>query len=819
MNRNLINDWFGIRVFCLCVLVLFTQPLMAQQHLRVADGYDNQIVVLNPQLSFAPQNGGVPRLHYLSLRHLREIRIGQNILSQTFAYAVTPRVQSLRWKYSGASALPVVADFEFNRVNRIELKVYDGEQWQHVLSPAYAAFNFDFLLPSPNDLSQVEWAFLQGDYVFRRTFIVFATQRNKSFTLDTLGFVSGFTNTYDPGRAMTMQRHGDSAKSVAITTDSSFNVFFDNGTRWQQYNVAIKASLFGDVYGGTLLDGTPFWLTRNYFVQLHEERLVADSLAVLPTAGILICRALFQDEKARLHALYALSTTQGFLYYYVHRNEGVWSIEEIPLPSSFLGFALSAQGDTVLLAYAGSNREINLAKRIAPATWRMNHIDVAGDVGHDVNAARHPLDGHLTLAYYDRTNGDLKIAHGGMRSPLSYTDVWSALRVDSAGNVGRLPALAWANDTLHAVYLDDSRGLLQHGRHIKQSDSTFGAWQIETIDSIGAAQTRHQLLYDKEGTLRVAYSSAHTGELRLATRTQEDWQIHRFASVERADEPGEINLFSDPAGLRIGYVRAGRLRLGTRAGNGAWNFEDISSRKPVIYAVWATDASGRRHVLYRARNGFHDEIRHITENGVEQVVMTTVTNDTRLRLQASANYNTLMLGLVDDGVLKLVCYRNERWLQFIQSSASASEAGFDFLFEVNASTFMFYREAAPDGNPFPTALSGDLISEFWPGIVDDVKQREVMEAAHSGFSVFPNPFNAATRIQFTASGETPSTLVIHNVLGQVVREYSFNKTVEMRQTITWDGKDALGIAAPSGVYVVRLNRGAHVSSQKIVLLR
>ncbi len=805
-------------VFC---AMLFLSHSLVAQYTSVVDGYDNKVVAISAQLSFAPQQTDAPIVHYLSRRHLRELRLYRNISARTFPHATNPNTQFLRWKYpSFNSTLPVIADYDFSRTTKIELKNYDGEQWRRVLSPPVTISNFDFLLPEANDLSNVEWAFLQGDYVQQGLIILHATQRMNVFALDTLGFLPGLANVYDPNQAMILLRHGDAGKSIAITTGRNFNVFFWGGANWQQHTVTTNTLGWGDVYGGTLGDGTPFWLMRHYWMQLRGNQLVADSLEFLPTSGPLVCRALYQDEQARVHAVYVVSASHEFSYFYVQYNAGAWSIEKIPLPSRFYAFALSTQRDTVLLAYSGSNGEVKLTRRSAPAEWNFSLLDRAGDVGNDVAAAFDAFENRVALAYYDRTNGDLKVAHGASNARYFYAHDWFALRVDSVGNVGRMPAAFWRHDTLHAIYLDDTRGLLQHGQHVLLNDSTFGDWQVETVDSVGETQTRHAIAQSEDGTLRVAYSSARTEEIRLATQTQGVWQVQRFPASERPDTPGEISLFFHAQALKVGYVRGGLLRLGTQeGGSGEWRFAAIPSLAPAVYAVWATDPSGHMHVVYRARRGFQDEIRHLTETGIERLVTTTVTNDMRLRLRSIADRRILVLALVDDSAVKLFCYAGENWQLFLNSTESASEAGFDFLSAVYGGTYMIYRNPVPRGNPLPSAFSADLISEFWPGVIDAVEQREVAESVHARFAVFPNPFNAATRIMLSFSNEAESTVMIHNVLGQVVRKYTLSRRFGRAQTIVWDGNDDLGHALASGVYLLRLNQGARSWSQKVVLLR
>ncbi len=78
----------------------------------------------------------------------------------------------------------------------------------------------------------------------------------------------------------------------------------------------------------------------------------------------------------------------------------------------------------------------------------------------------------------------------------------------------------------------------------------------------------------------------------------------------------------------------------------------------------------------------------------------------------------------------------------------------------------------------------------------------------------PNPFNAATTIEFTLPEETEVRLSIYNILGQKIATLFDGRKAAGKQAITWDA----GVA-PSGLYFARLDSGGDSRLIKMLLLK
>ena len=82
---------------------------------------------------------------------------------------------------------------------------------------------------------------------------------------------------------------------------------------------------------------------------------------------------------------------------------------------------------------------------------------------------------------------------------------------------------------------------------------------------------------------------------------------------------------------------------------------------------------------------------------------------------------------------------------------------------------------------------------------------------------FPNPFNPTTSIRYGLSEEVSVTLKIYNMLGQEVATLVNSHQTAGYHSIEWDGRNAAGQKAVSGIYIYRLKAGNTVISKTMQL--
>jgi len=88
--------------------------------------------------------------------------------------------------------------------------------------------------------------------------------------------------------------------------------------------------------------------------------------------------------------------------------------------------------------------------------------------------------------------------------------------------------------------------------------------------------------------------------------------------------------------------------------------------------------------------------------------------------------------------------------------------------------------------------------------------------------VRPNPCGRSAPITFTISAEgdgTPVALGVYDIRGRLVRALLDETIGTGPKEVIWDGYDGRGLAAPPGVYAIRLESPAGSATRRIVLVR
>jgi len=84
---------------------------------------------------------------------------------------------------------------------------------------------------------------------------------------------------------------------------------------------------------------------------------------------------------------------------------------------------------------------------------------------------------------------------------------------------------------------------------------------------------------------------------------------------------------------------------------------------------------------------------------------------------------------------------------------------------------------------------------------------------------YPNPFNPVTTLRYSLSQDATVRLSVLDARGLEVAELATGPRTAGDHSVVWHGRDQAGRVVPSGVYVVRLEAGRSVKTQRLTLLK
>jgi hypothetical protein len=84
---------------------------------------------------------------------------------------------------------------------------------------------------------------------------------------------------------------------------------------------------------------------------------------------------------------------------------------------------------------------------------------------------------------------------------------------------------------------------------------------------------------------------------------------------------------------------------------------------------------------------------------------------------------------------------------------------------------------------------------------------------------YPNPFNSSVAIDIHVPTDSEIELNIFNISGQLVRELYSGAVRQGTHQFVWDGRDGIGLIAPSGLYYCKSSVSGASSVSKIVLVK
>lgn len=104
-----------------------------------------------------------------------------------------------------------------------------------------------------------------------------------------------------------------------------------------------------------------------------------------------------------------------------------------------------------------------------------------------------------------------------------------------------------------------------------------------------------------------------------------------------------------------------------------------------------------------------------------------------------------------------------------------------------------------------------------PNIVTSV-ENEIVPQTFS-LSVFPNPFNPSTTVQYTIPARNEVKFKIYDILGNEVWEYSAGEQNAGKYNFRWNGISSYGMRVSSGIYILKLSAGEFAKTIKLMLIK
>jgi hypothetical protein len=97
---------------------------------------------------------------------------------------------------------------------------------------------------------------------------------------------------------------------------------------------------------------------------------------------------------------------------------------------------------------------------------------------------------------------------------------------------------------------------------------------------------------------------------------------------------------------------------------------------------------------------------------------------------------------------------------------------------------------------------------------------ELISSDFQLFDNFPNPFNPITTIAFSLPQAETVSLKIYNLLGEEVTTIVNRQSYEAGlHSVTWDGRNHVGLVMASGIYLYRVEAGKYIRTKKMLLVK
>lgn len=469
----------------------------------------------------------------------------------------------------------------------------------------------------------------------------------------------------------------------------------------------------------------------------------------------------------------------------IHFNPTV-NLSNLGLSSNYQNIV--AQGRNFYLVWENIGEIYFKKSENAGASWSPNlRISPSGISGGWPAVA--VSDSNVYVAYHNSSFTDIYFQyshdHGGS---------WSGIQnISSSPVTSQTPQLAASGDTVLAVWEDRSGVGSSYVIHGTVSFDGGISWTTPVALTDTTRSSRWVQLRYYDGVIHLIWIDIVTSGARgpIMHRSSSDFGITWSPAINITPTDGNstrINMFVKEGAIYVvsasGGVNAREiLFLYSNDGGASWSLpQNVSnnpgdSKFPNIWAEAHGDTTDRLYLVWYDRTGFtQDEILF------------------SYSIDSGENWEPAMnLSENSDN-----SYRPQVVAYSAQNRDSLCVVWYDYSLGPSEILSRSGYYDAPVGVQFPPPLSPDRVA-LYPN--------------------HPNPFNAGTVIRYSLSEAGEIELTIFNLLGEKVVTLWQGKQSAGEHSLRWDGTDVGGMAAPSGVYLLRLKSAKFVRTQKLLLLR
>ncbi len=214
-----------------------------------------------------------------------------------------------------------------------------------------------------------------------------------------------------------------------------------------------------------------------------------------------------------------------------------------------------ARGDVSRLQAENQSLALRLISNPAVFSWSTAIVDTVSAQGANPIGAYPSLafskQGQPAIAYYQETDGDLKYA---ISTGTETAPAWTIQTVDTSGDVGKFPSLAFAPDGEPAIaYYDDTNDNLKFAKY----NAGTQQWVVSTVESTGGTGYGCSLAYNPAGQPAISYLDANQ-RVKLAKQDGTPWSFLMITAGSLYTSDSRTALRFTPDGrAAIAYINDG----------------------------------------------------------------------------------------------------------------------------------------------------------------------------------------------------------------------------------------------------------------------